>query len=58
MVEPKSDSGDDDSGSEEEEKQMTLEEKNALLLTAVKENDYDGVHEALRVGADPNCEEN
>lgn len=58
MVEPKSDSGDDDSGSEEEEKQMTQEERDALLLTAVKDNDFDGVQEALRVGADPNCEEN
>ena len=51
-------SDDDDDLSEEEEKQMSQEERDALLLTAVKENNYEGVQEAIRIGADINCEEN
>ena len=58
MADPKSDSGDDDSGSEEEVKQMTQEERDALLLTAVKDNNFEGVSEALACGANPDCEEN
>ena len=58
MVEPKSDSGDDDSGSENEEVLLSPEQMAALLMTAVKENDYDGVFDAIKLGADVNWEEN
>ena len=59
MVEAKPDSDPDSgSGSEDEEKQMTQPQRDALLMTAVKDNDFEGVTEALKLGADPTCEEN
>ena len=51
-----SDAGSSDE--EDEEKQMTQPQRDKLLMDAVKENDYEGVTEALKVGADPTCEEN
>ena len=53
----KSNSASDDD-SEEEEQQMTQEQKNTLLLKAVKENNVDDTIEAIKLGADPNFEEN
>ena len=58
MADPKSASDDDDYDEEEEEKQMTQEEKDALLMTAVKDQNTEGVQEALKIGADASCEEN
>ena len=58
MVEPKSASDDEDQTEEEEEKQMTQEQRDALLMTAVKENNYEEVQEALRMNANASCEEN
>lgn len=57
MVEAHS-ASDDGSSDEEEEKQMTQGERDALLMNAVKENDYEGAVEALKIGANPNTEEN
>jgi len=59
MVEARSGGSDDDEFTEEdEEKQMTQPERDALLMTAVKENNYENVTEALKIGADPCVEEN
>jgi|Transcript_11577 ankyrin repeat protein len=58
MVEPKSASDDEEFSEEDEEKQMTQPERDALLMTAVKDNDFEAVKEALKIGADPACEEN
>ena len=58
MAEPKSASDDDDQTEEEEEKQMTQEQRDALLMTAVKDNNIEEVQEALRIGANVDAEEN
>ena len=58
MVEPKSASDDEEFSDEEEEKQMTQPERDALLMTAVKDNNLENVIEAIKIGADPSCEEN
>ena len=49
---------DDVTDSENEEQKLTPEQKNAMLLTAVKENDLETAQEAIRLGADVNAEEN
>lgn len=49
---------DEDFSDEEEEKTLSQEEKNTMLLTAVKENNLNGSREALDLGADYNYEEN
>ena len=49
---------DDDSGSENEEQKLTPEQKNSMLLTAVKENDIVTAEQAIGLGADVNAEEN
>ena len=51
MVEPNRDS-DVDSDEEEEEVQISPEQKNKMLMDAVKNNDFDGVVEATKIGAD------
>ena len=48
---------DDDYSEEEEVKQLSQEEKNSMLLTAVKDNNLEGTQEALELGADYNYEE-
>ncbi len=58
MVEPRSASDEDDDSEEVEEKKMTQPERDALLMAAVKDNDFDGVVEATKLGADPGCEIN
>ena len=59
MVEARSGGSDDESFDEEDEdKQMTQGERDQMLLTAVKDNNYEGVTEALKIGADPCIEEN
>ena len=58
MAEPKSASDEDFDSEAEEEKTMTQEEMNALLMKAVKESDFEAVVEAIKIGADPSCEEN
>jgi len=46
----------DEYGSEEEQEQMPQEEKDKLLMDAVKENNYDKVNEMLQKQASPSVE--
>ena len=48
---------DDVTDSDAEEQKLTPEQRNTMLLTAVKENDLETAQEAIRLGADVNCEE-
>ena len=57
MVEPRSASDEDDDSEEEVEKQMTQPERDALLMKGVKDNDFEQVVEAIKLGAYPTCEE-
>ena len=43
-------------GSEEDENEMPQEQKDQLLLDAVKDNDYDKVEEMIGVNASPSVE--
>lgn len=58
MADAKSASDDEDYSEEEEVKTLSQEEKNTMLLSAVKENRLEDVQEALDIGADYNYEEN
>ena len=60
MVEGRSGGSDDDEFTDEdEEKQMSQQQKDEILMKAVKENNYEGVFEALtKLNADPCVEEN
>jgi len=46
----------DNYGSEEDENEMPQEQKDQLLLDAVKDNDYDKVEEMIGVNASPSVE--
>ena len=59
MAEEKKDISGSDDESEEEDPAMRLtqEDKDKMLLTAVKDNQFDAASEAIDLGADVNCEE-
>lgn len=54
MVESKSNNDSDDvTDEEDEEKTMTQPQRDEMLMKAVKDNDFEAVTEALKIGADP-----
>ena len=59
MADPKNDSDDEyNSEDEDPEKKLTPEQMNAMLMEAVHANNFEGAQDAIRIGADVNCEEN